>query len=144
MAKNTIKLKKYTDIINEYDAGGVITPGMLVLIESDGDVVAHDTEDGYCAKLFALEDELRGKTIDDNFASGDPVQVWFATPGEEVYAILDNGEDISEGDLLSSAGNGKVQAVGSGGVPIAQALEDVDMSGSSGVDPSGRIEIRIL
>lgn len=151
MAKQTIKLKKYTDIINEYDAGEAITPGMLVSVASDGDVDKNSSAGGVCEKLFALEDELQGRTIDTDYDSGDPVQCWLATPGEEVLAWLANGEDVSIGDLLVSNGDGQLKAMtaDSSGVvveeyPIAVALEAVDMSGSSGVDPSGRIAVRIL
>lgn len=151
MAKNTIKLKKYTDIINEYDAGETITPGMLVELASDGDVDVQDTAGGVCSKMFALEDELQGKTIDDDYDADEPVQCWVATPGEEVYAWLANGEDVAIGEILVADGNGKLKAAteDSSGVvveefPIAVALEAVDMSGSSGVDPSGRIKVRIL
>lgn len=151
MAKKTIKLKKYTDIINEYDAGEAITPGMLIAVASDGDVDKHASAGGVCEKMFALEDELQGRTIDTDYDADDPVQCWLATPGEEVYAWLANGEDVSIGDVLVSNGDGQLKAAtaDSSGVvveefPIAVALEAVDMSGSSGVDPSGRIEVRIL
>lgn len=151
MAKQTIKLKKYNDIINEYAAGEAITPGMLLELASDGDVDVQDTAGGVCSKMFALEDELQGKTIDDAYAEGDPVQCWVATPGEEVLAWLANGEDASIGDILVADGTGKLKvatpdssAVTVEEYPIAIALEAVDMSGSSGVDPTGRIKVRIL
>lgn len=151
MAKQTIKLKKYNDIINEYEAGEAITPGMLISVASDGDVDKHASAGGVCEKMFALEDELQGKTIDDDYDADEPVQCWVATPGEEVYAWLANGEDVAIGEILVADGNGKLKAAteDSSGVvveefPIAVALEAVDMSGSSGVDPSGRIKVRIL
>lgn len=152
MAKQTIKLKKYTDIINEYDAGEAITPGMLISVASDGDVDKHASAGGICEKMFALEDELQGRTIDTDYDSGDPVQCWNATPGEEVFAWLANGEDASIGDVLVSNGDGQLKvytAAASAEVvveefPIAVALEAVDMSGSSGVDGTGRIKVRIL
>jgi len=151
MAKQTIKLKKYTDIVNEYNCDEAITPGMLVAVASDGDIDKHASAGGVCEKMFAVEDELQGRTIDTDYDSGDPVQCWLATPGEEVLAWLANGEDVSEGDVLVSNGDGQLKAAtaDSSGVvveeyPIAVALEDIDMSGSSGVDPSGRIKVRIL
>jgi hypothetical protein len=151
MAKQTIKLKKYNDIINEYNAGTAITPGMLIAVASDGEVDPNASAGGVCEKMFALEDELQGKTIADAYAIGDPVQCWSATPGEEVFAWLADGEDVAIGDVLVSAGTGKLKAstADSSAVvveeyPIAVALEAVDMSGSSGVDPTGRIKVRIL
>lgn len=151
MAKNTIKLKKYVDIINEYDAGGAITPGHLVQLDSDGDVTVNSSAGVACQKAFALEDELQGKTISDAYASGDKVQVWNCVPGEEVYALLADGENAAIGDKLVSNGDGQLKVMtadSSGAVveetPIAIALEAVDMSGSSGVDSNGRIEVRII
>ena len=40
MAKHTIKIKKYADVIEEYSAVGVITPGMLIEVTS-ADKVQH-------------------------------------------------------------------------------------------------------
>ena len=152
MAKQTIKLKKYTDIVVEYDAGEAITPGMLLELASDGDVDIQDTAGGVCSKMFALEDELQGRTIDTDYDADDPVQCWVATPGEEVLAWLADGEDVAIGELLVADGTGKLKAhtvAASAAVVteeyvIAIALEAVDMSGSSGADPSGRIEVRII
>ncbi len=152
MARYTVKLKKYADIINEYDAVAGITPGHLLELTSANKVQAHSTEGGNAVAYFALEDELQGKGIDDAYIAADKVQVWVAGRGDEVYALLANGENVSPGDLLESAGDGtlKKHVAGSAGVVeyplaiIAQALEAVDMSGSSGVDPSGRICVRIV
>lgn len=149
--KKTIKLKKYLDVINEYPAGGAINPGMLVSITATGTVLANSEAGGVCEKLFALEDELQGRTIDDAFKQGEPIQCWNAVTGEEVYAWLADGEDAQQGDILVSAGNGALE-VGAGvstavdlfQYPIAIALEAVDMSSSTGADPSGRIKVRIL
>jgi hypothetical protein len=152
MAKQTIKLKKYADIINEYNAEAAITPGMLIELTSSGTVQKNSAAGLACAKTFALEDELQGKTIADAYAAGAPVQCWSTIPGEEVYAWLANGEDVSVGDKLVSNGAGLLKAMTADDssavvteeTPIAIALEDVDMSGSSGVDPTGRIKVRII
>lgn len=151
MAKQTIKLKKYADIVNEYNAAAAITPGMLIELTSAGTVQANSAAGLACQKQFALEDELQGKTIADAYAVGAPVQCWNTIPGEEVYAWLADGEDVAIGDKLVSDGAGKLKAMtedSSAAVveetPIAIALEAVDMSGSSGADPSGRIKVRII
>ena len=110
MAQNTIKLKKYSDVIEEYEAGGTITPGMLLKLNSSGKVVAHDSAGGNVnVVMFALENALEGKGIGDNYSSGDQVQVWIPYRGDEVYAILKDGENVSVGDPLESAGDGSLQ-----------------------------------
>ncbi len=103
---NTIKLKKYQDIIEEYAAASVIVPGNLIELSSSGTVQNHSTEGGNVLPMFALEDELQGKGIEDAFAAADRVQCWVAQPGEIVYARLNDGESVAIGDFLESAGNG--------------------------------------
>lgn len=149
MAYNTIKLKKYTDIIKEFDANAAITPGNLVELLPTNKVRKHATASGDAFPLFALEDELQGNGIDDNYAANDKVQVWFATPGEEVYAILSDGETASIGSFLESNGDGtlKVYTAESWTSADAQAantvysnrivaisLENKDLAASSGED----------
>lgn len=152
MAKNTIKLKKYADVNKEFAAGGTITPGMLISLGSANTVVAHAVAGGTVApKMFALENELEGEGIDDNYASGDKVQCWITQPGEEVYAILADGENIVIGDKLESKGDGTLrewtplnsEAAGHENSLVAIALEAVDTTGSPAATTS-RIKILVV
>lgn len=170
MAYNTIKLKKFTDIVAEYDAAAAITPGHLIELTSLGTVQKHSTSGGNALPMFALEDELQGNGIDDNFAANDKVQCWIATRGEEVYAVLADGETASIGSLLESNGDGTLKVhtaetwtsadaqeantVYSNPI-VAISLEYKDLAASSGEDsalqssvsPLGydkRIRVRIL
>jgi len=147
----TIKLKKYSDVIEEYIAGGTILPGMIVLLKDDGVVEAHD-DDAPAAFLpmVALEDELQGKSIDDTYASGDPVQCWIPYRGDIFLGILEDGADVVVGDFLESNGTGYLQKFTSGHA-VGVALDAFDLSGSSGeetsVSPLGyakRIRVRVL
>jgi hypothetical protein len=107
---NTIIGKSYVGIRDEKEAGGGITPGMLVQRESDDTVVVHAVAGGSVAPLFALEDENQGNDIADAYVSGDVVKLWRPVPGEQVYAFLDNsGTAVVIGDFLESAGNGKLR-----------------------------------
>jgi len=156
MAKNTVKLKKYLDVNVEYVANAAITPGHLIELMSTDKVQVHTTAGGNAVKMFALENELEGEGITDDFAADDRVQCWICVPGEEVYAILKDGETVVIGDFLESAGDGTLQKYvadvdSSDDITtiyplqiVAQAIEAVDMSGSSGADPSGRIKVRIV
>lgn len=107
---NTIKLKKYSDVIEEIVAAGTITPGMLVELDNTGEVKAHSDEDGNVLPMFALEDELQGKTIDDDYVATNPVQVWIPYRGDKVNAILATGENVTIGTFLTSDGTGKLHA----------------------------------
>jgi hypothetical protein len=153
MTKHTIVLKNYLNIYNEYDAASAITPGELLEVTSAGKVQAHSSGGGAAIKMFAVEDELQGKDIDEDYAADDPLQVWFPTPGDEVNAILADGQNVDIGDFLVSNGDGTLKAYGSETAPnaiVAQALEALDLSDSSGGESSGalgydkRIEVRIV
>jgi hypothetical protein len=156
MAKKTIKLKKYIDIIVEGKAHEAITPGMLISLRSTGKFQKHPTAGGSVLPMFALEDELQGKGITDAYAEDAPVQAWIPNRGEEVLALLKDGQNVVIGDLLESAGTGELQkhvadtADSDDAITVINnqivgiALEAVDLSDSSGADPSARIAIRII
>lgn len=105
---NTIKAKRYLDIVNEEAAAEAITPGQLVELTSAGTVQAHSTAGGDAARRVAMENELEGKTLEDAYAADDQVFVWDVIPGEEVLVSIESGDDPSVGDKLESAGNGNV------------------------------------
>jgi hypothetical protein len=113
MAYNTIKLKKYTDIIIEFTAAASIVPGNLLEITSAGTVQPHSGAGKTAAALFALEDELQGKGIGiaSPYVTGDVVQVWHATPGEVVYARQSDEEALIIGDFVESNGYGQLRKV---------------------------------
>ena len=151
MAKETIKLKKYVDIIEQYKAESAITPGHLLELTSSDTVQPHSVAGGNQLAMFALEDEMQGNEIDDDYSTDDPVQVWVAVRGSIVNCLLANGENASIGDYLESAGDGTLQVYGPDSTGIyfpnqivGQAVDAVNMSDSSGVDPDGRIQVRII
>ena len=149
MAYNTIKVKKYSDVIEEMVASAAITPGMLLIIESTGKVKAHNQADKDAFPIFALEDELQGKGIDDAYAANDPVQCWVPYRGDIVNAILADGQKVVIGDPLTSDGYGRLKKhvtdTGASTVPwtvypeqiVGYAAEALDLSGSSGAEVSG-------
>lgn len=148
MAYNTIKLKKYLDVIIEREANAAITPGMLIELMSTNKVRAHATSEGNVTpRMWALEDELQGDGITDAYASGDRVQCWISQPGEEIYALLADGEDASIGEKLVSNGNGYLKCWSGDSAHeeniVAIALEAVNRSTSSGGDTNvtGRIKV---
>lgn len=143
MSRRTIIVVNHSNSFFEADAAAAITPGHLVELDSNGDVKVHATAKGFGAKTFAIENALLGKGIDEAYAAEEPVRVWTPQPGDEVNALLSDGETVAVGGFVESNGDGTVQAYTDGSI-IGQAVEAVDMSGSSSVDPSARILIRIV
>jgi hypothetical protein len=147
MAKNTIKIKKYSDVVEEMKANAAITPGMLVEEMSTGNVRAHATPSGNAIPMFALEDELQGKTIDDAYAQNDQVQVWIPGRGDMVYGLLAKGQNVTRGTFLVSNGDGYLAAVSDSASfgdddsakVIGVALESVNATAAA-----ARIIVRII
>ena len=152
MAKNTIKIKKYLDVIEEKTATAVaISPGMLLELTSAGLVQAHSTEGGTVLPMVALEDELQGKGIDDNYAVSAKIQCWIAVRGEIAYLLVADSEDVDIGDFLVSAGNGKVKVYDGTAASdvewphsiVGVAVEDLDMTDSEEAE-IGKVQVRII
>ena len=153
MAFKTITLKG-DGVRDEALASGVITPGMLVKLTNAADdtVVAHNAAGENAEKLFAVEDDLQGKEIGDDYANGTLVQYNDWNAGDQVLGIVNDGANVAKGDFVESAGNGKLRthsgdSAGAVEFPeaiVGVAMEAVDMSDSSAADPTGRIRIRII
>lgn len=126
----------------EFTAGGAITPGHLIKVNSANAAVVHATDGGYAEKIFAVEDALQGNPITTAYASGDKVSAIIAAPGDVIYAWLAGGETAVIGSLLSSNGDGTLAVEGASGVVLAVAIEAVDASDSNDVDE--RIKVRVL
>ena len=152
MSYNTIILKNYGNNFEEYNVAAVLTPGMLVETDSDDAIQPHSTANGAAAKLFAIENALEGEGIDDAYAVDDKARVWACQPGDEVYALILDGENIAIGDKLVSAGNGRLKErrgsssalVEDAASIIAEAREALDLSSSSGAETTYRCRVRII
>lgn len=169
MGYNTIKLKNFSDVNVEYEAAAAITPGQLIELASSGKVQVHSGAGKTALPMFAVEDELQGKDIHDVYAAGDRVQCWIPGRGDEVYALLADGQNVNIGDKLESNGLGFLRkevrtneswesadtAPGGGAHSlydqhlVAIALEAQDLSGLEGSESSlstnsQYIKVRIL
>lgn len=125
-------------------AGGVIIPGHLVEITSSNTFVVHATADGAAVPVFALENAIVGRGVDDAYASGETVHAGYFPRGAVVYAWLEDGTAASIGDELSSNGAGALQkpTVDASLVTtaiVAKAEEAVTASGAN-----ARIKVRVV
>lgn len=129
MATKRSVILKGSPIVNEDGAASAtVKPGYLVKGVS---TIAHQTSTTKVPKAFALERDELGAGIDNSrqgtgtvsayYASGDRVKVGVFHAGCEVTAFVASGQNITEDDLLESAGDGTL-AEGSTN-PIARAKE---------------------
>lgn len=146
-------------------AADAITPGMLLSIQganaTDGmytvpgrakNVGPHDVAGGP-GDMFACEFTPTGRSIEDDYATGETVIYLSARKGDRVFALLAAGDDVSAGDLLQSNGDGSLTAlvagdggadpVTFGGTAIAVALEDIDNDPGTG-GAAVRIKVEVL
>jgi hypothetical protein len=151
MAYKTIVIAG-TPHMKEYTANAAITPGHLVELMTTGNVRVHANAGATAQRVFALEDDNQGNEIDDAYTADNVCRVGIMRPGDEVFAILANGENAAIGNFLESEGDGTLRVVdadaSAGAIAVQSivgvALEAVDMSSSSAADPSGRIRIEIV
>jgi hypothetical protein len=150
--RNTTLLKDYSGIREEFVAAAALSPGHLLEITSDGQVQKHSAAAGNVAPvLVALEDSMQGNDVDDAYSANNVVQCAVARPGDRVQLRLKDGQNVAIGAKLESAGDGTVQAhvVDSTGIYyyntiVGIAMAAVDMSGSSGADPDGFVDVMIV
>ncbi len=141
-------------IRKEAVAGGAIVPGMLLNLNSSSQLIAHATAKGPAAPLFAVENDIVGKGIDDAYATNDYVQAEYLHSGCQVYGLVAaSAAAIVVGDLLESDGTGCFRkrtaesqlttgdyTFTSAGSAIAQAISAVDNSGNA----SSRARIKVV
>ena len=114
----------------EYTAGGTITPGMLINLNSAGSVIAHAIAEVPCVVMLAEEDALQGNEVGDNYTtSSKKVMCIIPAMGSVVNCLCASGETLAIGDYLTSGGDGtfiKAEAATSGSLnagAIVQCLE---------------------
>jgi hypothetical protein len=139
MSYKSVIVKNYSNVFEEFVAATAILPGMLVeQTPAAATVRVHSTSSGPAIPMFAIEDALQGKGIDDAYATGDEVRVWIPGRGDKVYAMIADEENIAIGDRLVSDGAGRLKkhtdAKGDSGTYIyyneivGWALEALDLS----------------
>ncbi len=126
-----------------------IYPGMLLKLNSSGEVVLHTTEGGVLGDeiLIAAEDALQGRTVSQVYTVGDIVTYYVAPRGSVLRMLIEDGQDIAIGDKIMSAGNGKLKETTDleSGETLAQVVgvaeEDNDLTGSNSSDTISAVRI---
>lgn len=88
-----------------------IRPGMLLELDSAGEVVSHINAGQDATPKFAIENRDVGDDIDVLYADDANVHYVVARPGDEINALLvaGTGGDAAIGDEMESDGNGALQ-----------------------------------
>lgn len=132
------------------DTGSAIVPGMLLERPNATEVAEHSTAAANAAPMFAVENEVVGKDIDEVYAVGDNVLFEVMSPGTEVYALLAAGATaVTAGAFLESAGDGTLRILSTDAATddtqrasvVAVALEAVDNSGGG---TTARIRVEVI
>lgn len=149
---NTIKIYSRYGKHVEGLASGTPTPGhLLERTSAVADTLkVHASVGGKAQRIFAIEDELQGAVISTAYTAGEKLFALQCLPGDQVNALIADGENIAKSDELVSAGDGTLQKanVDSASTVIEQdvvaiAMAACDMSGSSGAD-SPRCVVEIV
>lgn len=127
--------------LKESPANGVITPGDFLERATDGDFQRQSSAGQAGPNLIAVENDLIGDEITDDYATGENVRANFLKNGDEVFAfVAASAAAIVIGDGLVFDGAGGVKKV-TAEVVVATALEAVDNSGGGSKE---RIRIEML
>ena len=154
MAYNTVTVHS-NQPSKEGTTSGAITPGMLInWTTTAGTYLAHgDAGGANAAAMFAVEDDHQGNDLNDAYATATRFLFKHYLPGDKVNALLADGETAVVGSRLESNGDGYLRVVdadtSAGTIALGAckfvALEALDMSGSSLVDPaSQRLLIEVI
>lgn len=127
---------------NERTATEVITPGMLVNPVDTATVEKNDlVGNGNHQVEVAVENDIFGGGVDDDYAIGDTVLSQILMPGHEFMGLVDAGAAAIGFDAYVTAAAGGFVAIGTAANAIGKARSAVDNSG--GGSPA-RIRIQVL
>ena len=109
--------------VNDLPAAGTVTPGHA-LARDAGTYAFHPAAEAGPLTLALNVPELN-KTFDDTYAADDLMFAGIFPAGSSGLAWLASGENVTDGDLLESAGSGNLRALAAGSA-LARAIEDKD------------------
>lgn len=93
----------------QFEAAGTITPGDLLDINSSSRMLRHATAGLAHSRMVAVENDIGGDEITDDYLVNEIVQFNACRPGDLVFMRLDTGQTIAVGDFLESSGDGSLR-----------------------------------
>ena len=137
---NTIWLGGGMVVVNDVAAGAAITPGHLIERYNSSGTALYRKHSGAALSavpIFALNQSMLNKGVDDVYNTGDLVEAGIFQSGSLVWALI-GVLTVVQGDRLESAGNGTLRIL-TAGFPIAVAAE-----GKVGASGETRVRVEIL
>ena len=122
--------------LEEHAVDLIVTPGEFVARTATGVGLPGAGEQ---VGLVVLEDFFQGKTIDDDYASGDNARCLSVKKGDIIWAWLTDEQNITAGDELEVAATGRLVVANTGDV-VAVAQESLNLTGAAG---DARLRVRI-
>lgn len=123
---NTIFLGGRRTQIGDLAASEIIRPGHLVDRFNNAGVIRwrkHATAAIAVAPAVATEQSMLNKSVDDDYAAGDLMEVSILEKGATAWMLIASGQNITAGQKLESAGDGTLRAFAAG-VVLFSALEN--------------------
>jgi hypothetical protein len=143
MAAYRTVLVKGGGMTQEAVANAAITPGALLNFRSDGKVEENTDATKQRPIAVAFENEMFGKGIDDDYASGESIVYRWLHEGSEWNALVPAGAAaIALHDyVIPGAGGGVITGAGTSIAAVGLALEAVNNSAGSS---EARILVRVI
>ena len=118
---------KGTPIFKEGKTDEKLSPGHIIEIGGTEDIQKQSTAQQDCQRNIVVENDLDGKTIEDEYAANARVFYGTCQPGVEVLArVAAAAPAITKGNFLEAKGDGTVRKLTAGGTAIGIALEALD------------------
>lgn len=105
-----------------------ITPGMIVELHNNAGVLnwgVHDSANDPPARAVALDQKYLNHGIDTDYAAGDTMDVGYLRSGDRFYGLIASGQNVTQGAILQSNGDGRLKAysTGVGGFVAASTVD---------------------
>ena len=112
-------------------AHAALSPGHILQLNADDEVLKHNSAGGDGLCRVAVEDALQGNTVATAYAAAALVPNHIQRKGTKFQALLAAGQDISKGDPLMSDGLGCLTMRTGANLILAWADEELDLSSGS-------------
>jgi hypothetical protein len=124
-------------------AGGTVTPGHMVALNSSEEWVVHASAGGSANLVVAEEKELFGGIVSTTYANDEQIHLYYPQRGDELNMLLKAGESVSIGDKLESQGDGTLRKVVSDTSAGTIKVQSIVATSLEAINANGGVDVRI-